>query len=410
MDYITRSAEDIILADAQEYKVIMISGARQVGKSTLVSKLFDEIPLISMDDPFVEGQAKNDPGVFLNLYEPPVVIDEIQRVPELFRHIKLIADKSDEKGRFVLTGSSPFKLMELASESLAGRFSVIELSAMSLREILGSDFNTPFIPTLDYIRDRLSSGVSSANIWKLIHRGGYPVLAVSDQNWERYFANYVNTYIERDVRQLAAVQDYDAFRRFLVACAVRTGTLLNYSAIASEIGRDADTVKKWISVLEMSGLVFLLEPYSASSLKRVVRTPKLYFRDTGLAAYLSRWLSPETLAAGALSGAFFETFVISEIIKSYSNRGLDYRHYVSYYRGRDKGSADNEIDLIIERDGVLYPIEIKMTGNPKSDMTSAFTVLDRIEEKKRGMGAVICMCSQPVSLRDNIMAIPVWCI
>lgn len=224
------------------------------------------------------------------------------------------------------------------------------------------------------------------------------------------------TYLERDVRQLAAVQDLDAFRRFMVACAARTGQMLNYSNIADEVGKDANTIKKWISILEASGIVYILEPYSNSALKRVIKTPKMYFRDTGLAAYLTRWLTPETLANGAMSGAFFET-VVSEILKSYSNKGLDYRYFVSYYRGKDKRKLkrngeetweEAEIDFIIEQNGVLYPIEIKQTSNATAEMTGAFQILDSIPEKKGGTGAVICMCSMPGMLRDNVLQIPYW--
>ena len=230
-------------------------------------------------------------------------------------------------------------------------------------------------------------------------------------DWQIYFASYVKTYLERDVRELSAVQDLDTFRRFMIACAARTGEMLNYSNIAEEIGKDADTVKKWISILEASGIIYILEPYTASVLKRAIRTPKLYFRDTGLAAYLTRWLTPETLANGAMSGAFWETFVISEILKSYSNRGLDYRYFVSYYRGKDrKAGQEEEIDFIIEENGILHPIEIKKNSRVKAEMTSAFQVLDGIPDKKRGMGALICMCPQPGMVRDNILQLPVWYI
>jgi hypothetical protein len=205
----------------------------------------------------------------------------------------------------------------------------------------------------------------------------------------------------------------------MVACAARTGQMLNYSNIADEVGKDSNTIKSWISVLEASGIIYILEPFSNSALKRVIKTPKLYFRDTGLAAYLTRWLSAETLANGAMSGAFFETFVISEIIKSYSNRGLDYRYFVSYYRGKDKKRTkkngevvreEAEIDFIIEQNGVLYPIEIKQNSNATADMTAAFKVLDEIPEKQRGTGAVVCMCPMPGALRENILQIPYWYI
>ena len=229
----------------------------------------------------------------------------------------------------------------------------------------------------------------------------------------------MKTYMERDVRELAAVQDLNAFRQFMIAAAARCGEILSYSSIASEIGKDVGTVKNWMSILEASGIIYLLEPYTSGILKRVVKSPKLYFRDTGLACYLTRWLSAESLAYGAMSGPLFETFVVSEILKSFSNEGMDYRHFVSYYRGRDKKKvkengetleAEAEIDLIIEENGILYPIEIKKNTQAKAIMTSAFSVLDQIPGKKRGTGAVICNCPDVGALRENVLQVPVWYI
>lgn len=419
MEYIKRAIEDVIEHSAQTFKCTLITGARQTGKSTLVKHLFADVKQVSFDDPFVEEQAKTNPEMFMSLNEPPVFFDEIQYVPSLFRYIKQASDNNESKGLFYLSGSQPFKLMELASDSLAGRVAIIELPPLSLREILKSNFSKPFLPTMEYVQERNKDAVKPDNIWKIIHRGGYPEMQDPDMDWAMYFSNYVKTYLERDVRELASVQDLDAFRRFMIACAARTGQMLNYSNIADEVGKDANTIKNWVSILEASGIIYILEPYANSALKRAIKTPKMYFRDTGLAAYLTRWLTPETLALGAMSGEFFETFVISEILKSYSNRGLDYRYFVSYYRGKDKkkikkngevSQEEAEIDFIIEQDGILFPIEIKQSSNVSADMTSAFQILDKIPEKKRGTGAVICMCSMPGALRDNILQIPFWFI
>lgn len=419
MQYITRAIEDVVAHSASTFKCVLITGARQTGKSTLIKHLYPEIKQISFDDPFAEEQAKNNPEMFMSLNTPPIFLDEIQYVPSLFRYIKQSSDNNDSKGLFYLSGSQPFKLMELVSDSLAGRVAIIELPPLSLREIMESRFTEPFLPTMDYIKERNTDAVKPDNIWSIIHRGGYPEMQDPDMDWAMFFSSYVKTYLERDVRELAAVQDLDAFRRFMVACAARTGQMLNYSNIADEVGKDAKTIKNWVSVLEASGIVYILEPYANSALKRAIKTPKLYFRDTGLAAYLTRWLTPETLATGAMSGEFFETFVISEILKSYSNRGLDYRYFVSYYRGKDKKKVkkngdesyeEAEIDFIVEQDGILYPIEIKQSSNVSADMTSAFQVLDKIPEKKRGTGAVVCMCSMPGALRDNVLQIPYWYI
>ena len=411
MKYIRRSIEDVIENSAQSFKAVLVTGARQTGKLTLLQELFPKRKTITFDDQFLEDQARENPDMFLVLNAPPVTMDEVQRVPELFRYIKISCDRSEEKGQFLLSGSQPFRLMELASDSLAGRVSIIELAPLSLREIMGDPSTLPFVPTLEYVKERAKTAKAPANIWEIIHRGGYPQLQDPEMDWQIYFASYVKTYLERDVRELSAVQDLDTFRRFMIACAARTGEMLNYSNIAEEIGKDADTVKKWISILEASGIIYILEPYTASVLKRAIRTPKLYFRDTGLAAYLTRWLTPETLANGAMSGAFWETFVISEILKSYSNRGLDYRYFVSYYRGKDrKAGQEDEIDFIIEENGILHPIEIKKNSRVKAEMTSAFQALDAIPDKKRGMGALICMCPQPGMVRDNILQLPAWYI
>lgn len=409
MDYINRAAEKLAKEAVETYKSILVTGARQTGKSTMLEELFPDRKVVTFDDQFAEDQAKNNPTEFIDLNPPPVTYDEVQYVPSLFRYIKIACDASKDTGLFCLTGSQPFKLMKAASESLAGRVSIIELSTLSLREMQKTDFDQSFVPTMEYVKARQKSAKKPENIWSIIHRGGYPALQNPKMNWERFFSDYIKTYLERDVRALSAVQDLDTFRRFMIACAARTGQMLNYSNIASEISKDADTVKNWISILEASGIIYILKPYCPSVLNRAIKTPKLYFRDTGLACYLTRWLTPETLANGAMAGEIFETYVISEILKSYSNAGIDYHYCVSYYRGKDKkDSSESEIDFIIEKDGLLYPVEIKKTAKPAADMTSAFTILDNIPEKKRGTGAVVCMCSAPGLIRENILAIPVW--
>ncbi len=411
MEYIRRSIEDIILKSEKTFKSILVTGARQTGKSTVLQKLFPEKKYVPVDDPFIEEQAVEQPEMFMMLNPPPVIYDEVQRAPNLFRYIKIKCDESDERGLFCLSGSQPLELMEGVSESLSGRIGIIGLSGLSMREIKGDSFNRPFVPTMDYVQERSQSVKPFDNIWEVIHRGGYPELQNPEVDWSVFYSSYIKTYLERDVRSLSAVQNLDDFRKFMIAVAARTGQMINYANIADEVGKDQSTIKRWLSVLEASGIIYLLEPFSSSVLKRAIKTPKVYFRDTGLAAYLTRWLTPETLANGAMSGAFFETFVISEILKSYSNRGIDYRYCVSYYRGRDKKkTSENEIDLIIEENGTLYPVEIKRSSRVTADQTSAFSVLDGIPDKKRGMGAVICMCPQPGALRENLLRLPVWYI
>ena len=419
MNYISRALEDRLYKYEKTYKSILVTGARQVGKSTLLKKAFPDRRYVSLDDPFLEQQAREAGDMFLTLNAPPVTIDEVQRAKELFRYIKIKCDESEEKGLFFLSGSQPFHLMQNVSESLSGRIGIIELSGLSMRECMRDAFNSHFLPTMEYVIERKKTLKKRENIWEIIHLGGYPELQDADKEWNAFYADYVKTYMERDVRELAAVQDLTAFRQFIIEAAARTGEILNFSAIASEIGKDVKTVKNWISILEASGIVYLLEPYTSNVLKRAIKSPKLYFRDTGLVCYLTRWLTPETLAYGAMSGPVFETFAVSEILKSFSNEGLDYRHFVSYYRGRDKKKTtedgklqelESEIDLIIEENGVLYPIEIKKNTQAKAITTAAFDVLDQIPGKRRGMGAILCNCPQVGALRENILQIPVWYI
>ena len=417
--YINRAIEQKLLESAKNYKAVLVTGSRQVGKSTLLKKLFPDRKYVTLDDPFLEQQAKDNGGMFMTLNPPPVVIDEVQHAPELFRYIKMRCDETDERGLFCLSGSQQFKLMKGVSETLSGRIAIIELNGLSLREIQRDGFSLPFLPTMEYVQARGKTAQAPKNIWEIIHRGSYPELQNPELDWASYYGNYVKTYLERDVRALSAVQDLDSFRNFIVAAAARTGEVLNYSKISSEIGKDAATIKNWISILEASGIVYLLEPYASSALKRAVKTPKLYFRDTGLVCYLTRWLSPETLAYGAMSGHIFETFAVSEILKSFANNGQDYRYFVSYYRGHDKlkqkidgkvVEAEGEIDLIIEADGVLHPVEIKQNGNVSPAATGAFQILDKVPDRQRGMGAVVCTCPQPGMLRENVLELPVWYI
>ena len=325
----------------------------------------------------------------------------------------------NREGLYCLSGSQPFHLMKGVSESLAGRVRILEMSGLSLREIAGDGCAEHFLPTDAFVLGRARAAKSRRSVWEVIHRGSYPELQDRKVVWSEYYSDYVKTYLERDVRALAAVQDLGAFRQFMVAAASRTAQVLNYSNIADEIGKDVGTVRKWISILEASGLVYLLQPYASTELKRAIKAPKLHFRDAGLVAYLTRWLTGEQLSCGAMAGPVFESFVVSEILKSFSNEGLDYRDFVSYYRGRDKRKVrrdgevvleDGEIDLIIEENGVLYPVEVKKTSSPKAIDADCFQVLNVISDKRRGPGAIVCNCPTPTHLRDNLLSVPVGCI
>lgn len=337
----------------------------------------------------------------------PLFIDEVQKENEILEDIKQIVDESEERGLFILSGSQKLELMKGMSESLTGRVSISELSGLSLREIHGVEFNRHFIPTEAYIKKRGENLVAYKNLWEIIHKGSYPELYDVDREWQEYHSSYVATYLERDINELIAA-DSLTFTKFLVAVAARTGELLNYANLAGEIGVSEPTVKKWISILERTGIIYLLQPYSASALKRATKTPKIYFRDTGLACYLTRWLTPDALKCSAVARNMFETFVVSEILKSFTNEGKDYRFNIFYYRGKDKtSSTENEIDLVIEEEGVLYPVEIKMSGNPKASMGAANPVLDKISEKRRGMGVILCLVDKKTYLRENLVALPI---
>ncbi len=419
MRYIKRHIEDVVSRAAENFKALLLTGARQTGKSTLLKHLFDQRRYVTLDDPFLEEQAKTDGAMFLQLNEPPVTIDEAQRATELFRYIKMACDSSDERGLFCLSGSQQFRLMKSVSESLAGRAAIFELSTLSLREIMSDDFCDVFVPTVEYISKRSKSAAMPRYIWKIIHRGSYPELQNEAVDWADFYGSYVKTYIERDVRELTAVHDLNAFRRFMIAAASRTGEILNYSKLANDVGKDIKTIKNWISVLEASGIIFLLEPFRNGALNRVIKSPKLYFRDCGLVCYLTRWLTPETLAYGSFSGHIFETFAVSEILKSYSNAGLDYRFYVSYFHATDKIRVsdgderlyrEGEIDLILEQNGIVYPIEIKQASKGSLSDAAAFRLFAKARGVTIGSGAIVCNCPQPAKFAENLLQIPVWYI
>ena len=388
-------------------KCTLILGARQVGKSTLIKKEFPKYNRANFDDRLTRLQAKEEPKLFFLNNPCPLFIDEVQKEGTVLEEIKQIVDESDARGQFILSGFQKLELMKGVSESLAGRVSLWELSGLSLREIYKVNFNRHFIPTDEYIKERESKLKKYDNIWSIIHTGSYPELYDIERDWQEFYSSYVSTYLERDINELISA-DSLTFTKFLTAVAARTGEMLNYSNIAGEIDVSEPTVKNWISILERTGIVYVLQPYSASTLSRAIKTPKIYFRDTGLACYLTRWLTADALKNSAVAGNMFETFVVSEILKSYSNEGKDYRFNIFYYRGKDKSAAvENEIDLIIEENGILYPVEIKMSGNPKANMGAANHILDKIPDKKRGNGIILCLIDKKTYLRENLIALPI---
>lgn len=407
MSYIERAITSTLKKRVSTSKCLLLSGARQVGKSTLIKHVFSDYNRANFDDRLTRLQVHEDPTLFLMNNPRPLFIDEVQKEDSVLEIIKQEVDDSDKRGQFILSGSQSLALRKGMSESLAGRVSVVELAGLSLREIYGVGFNRHFVPTEKYLAAREKIISQYPDLWNIIHKGSYPELYDVDRDWQDFYSSYVTTYLERDINELIDT-DSLTFTKLLTAVAARTGELLNYANIASDVGVSEPTIKKWISILERTGIVYILQPYSSGALNRAIKTPKLYFRDTGLACYLTRWISADALKNSAVAGNMFETFVVSEILKSYTNEGMDYRFNIFYYRGKDKNpQGENEIDLIIEEDGILYPVEIKLSANPRAEMAAANPILDKIPERKRGTGIILCRVEKKVYLRENVLALPI---
>lgn len=405
--YIKRHIETVFDTVANMYPSVIVTGARQVGKSTLVKACVKDLKYYTFDDVRIRAQAKKDPSLFFKTYEPPLILDEVQYAPELFSEIKIIADNADKNGVFYLTGSQQFHLMKNASESLAGRVGILDLKGLSYREIKGMNYNKPFLPTTGHLREieNESGALDYWDIWRIIQKGSFPEIYEKDydeQQREIYFNSYVRTYLERDVRQLTQVADERAFLSFMTAAAALTGQQLNYETMARSVGKDVNTIKRWLSILVTSGLVFILEPYSDNIMKRMAKTPKIHFMDTGLACFLCGWNTPKQLESGAAAGAMFETYVISEIIKSFANAGIDPRLSLFYYRDDEK----REIDLVIKRNGMLYPVEIKKAGNGHKSDISAFELLKK-SAFPVGEGGLVCMDETKGYLTEKDRIIPI---
>lgn len=406
MQYIPRAISKVLRNRLENSKVVMLKGARQVGKSTLLSHELDGFSTVTFDNREERRMAKEEPGLFFLNNKPPLVIDEVQKQTDVLEEIKLRVDESDEKGQYVLTGSSSIELAKGASESLAGRVSVLDLGCLSMREIFGVKFNEGFIPSQDYFEKREQHLIDYSDVFDVIFQGCYPEMHSSNRDWEDFYSSYVNTYIERDINEQITT-DSVTFSKFMTVVAARTGEMLNYANISREVEVSLPTVKSWISILERCGIVHLLQPFSSSAIKRAVKTPKIYFSDTGLACYLAGWTQKSALERSAVAGNMFETFVVSEIVKSFSNAGMRNKNRLFYYRGKDKSSAkENEIDLVIDINGQLFPIEIKMTCNPTSKMASANTVLNKVGDKEVQTGVILCLCDKLKFLSENVLAVP----
>ena len=397
--YITRTLEKHIAKISSQFKVILVTGARQVGKSTLLKHCDNKRNYVTLDDYKERELAINDPELFLQRHKAPLIIDEIQYAPNILPYIKIAVDNSDKKGQYWLTGSQQFHMMKNITESLAGRVAIIDLKGLSLKELDNIE-QTPFIPSVEFIEKmrKTSKTHDLEDIYKKIHKGSYPEVNANNADWETFYKSYLRTYIERDIKDLNVIKNEIDLLKFLRVIAARTGQMLDYADISKEVGVSAPTIKSWVSILISSNIVYLLQPYFSDLNKRIVKTAKIYFLDTGLCSYLTNWDNPIVLESGAMSGAIFETFVVSEIIKSYNHNIKEPNIY--YYRDKDK----KEIDLIIEKNGKLYPIEIKKSSNPDKTTIKNFSV---ILADKLGYGAVICLAQEDYPITANINAIPV---
>lgn len=407
MQYISRSLEKVVAQVTEEYPVVLVTGPRQVGKTTMLQKLMEgtDRSYVSLDDLNERSLAKTDPEMFLQLHKPPVLIDEVQYAPELFTYIKIHVDKTHKPGDFWLTGSQVFKLMQGVQESLAGRVAVLSMTSLSQAEIDGAAA-APFTVELDVLPARKIGRTpkDTPAIFERIFNGSMPAI-VSGQNTNRqiFYSSYLSTYIERDVRELSDSIDSLKFLRFMTAVAARCSGMLNVAEIALDADISQAQAKAWLQILETLGIIFYLHPYSNNLLKRLVKTPKLYFYDTGLVSYLTKWSSAEVLESGAMNGAILENYVVSEVAKSYLNCGVE--PYMYYYRDKDM----KEIDIVLEHDGILNPIEIKKTANPGTELTRVFAVLDK-GAVPRGNGAIICMKPELSAIDRSNFIVPIWMI
>ena len=407
MEYISRNLEAVVMQVTKEFPAVLVTGPRQVGKTTMLKKLMEDTDrkYVSLDDLNERSLAKNDPELFLQAHKPPILIDEVQYAPELFPYIKIYADSHHEPGAFWLTGSQVFQMMKGVQESLAGRVAVLSMTSLSQAELSGASM-TPFEIDLEALTEREKFRIPAdvQGIFERIYRGSMPaIVSGRNTNSQIFYSSYLLTYIERDVKLLSDAIDSLKFLRFITATAARCSQMLNVAEIAQDADINQKQAKDWLQILETLGIIFYLHPYSNNLLKRLVKTPKLYFYDTGLVCHLTRWSSPEVLENGAMNGAVLENYVVSEIAKTWLNSGKE--PYMYYYRDKDA----KEIDVILEHDGILNPIEIKKTSNPGTELTRVFSLLDKASVP-RGKGAVVCMKPKVGVIDRENYIVPVWTI
>jgi len=411
MNYIKRNLENVVSQVTKEYPVVLVTGPRQVGKTTMLQKLMEgtERGYVTLDDLNERNIAKNVmmPG---NAIKRHVIVEQrlkqmAEDAPELFTYIKMHVDKNHEPGAFWLTGSQVFKLMRGVQESLAGRVAVLSLTSLSQAEICGGEME-PFSIEMEALNERKKKRekADTRAIFERIYKGSMPaIVSGANSNSQIFYSSYLSTYIERDVKELSDAIDSLKFLRFITAVAARCGQMVNVAEIARDADINQTQAKKWLAILETLGIIFYLHPYSNNLLKRLVKTPKIYFYDTGLVCYLTKWSSAETLESGAMNGAILENYVVAEIMKTYLNCGKE--PYLYYYRDKDA----KEIDIVLEHDGVLNPIEIKKTSNPGTELVKVFDLLDK-SSTPRAKGAVICMKPGLSAIDRENYIVPIWMI
>lgn len=416
MKYIKRTIEEKLISMIDNYQVIMITGPRQVGKSTVLNyiskKLDKKINRVTLDDYKLREQAINDPELFLRTHDTPLIIDEFQKAPEILSYIKMIVDNENEKIIFgekekaetlyFLTGSQIFETMKEVSESLAGRVGILDLYGLTEREIENKK-DELFIPKIEDVKKRVRTEYKTTlNLYKKIFKGTYPELYIASKEIEQYYSDYLKTFMEKDIRKFINISDENKFIKYISSLAARTGQEFIATSVASEAGIDDKTATSWLSVLKNTGLIYLLQPYMNNAVGRAIKREKIYFMDTGLACYLAGYVDPITLERSAYSGPIFETYVVTEIIKSFVNHGKDARKHLYFYRD----NSQKEIDLLINYNNVIYPIEIKKSANPNKDAIKNFDIVNKFEPEK-GNGIVLCMTKDIIAIDENNYMVPI---
>lgn len=405
MEYIPRHLERKFTKMSNFFKAVLVTGARQVGKTTMLKHLAQgqKRTYVSLDVKMARELAQTDPVLFFQTYKPPILIDEVQYAPELFPQIKIMCDESEKTGQFWLTGSQQYKMMEVARESLAGRVGIMPMYSLSQTEKAGIVFENELDFSPSCLQERQPMVIKFndvVSVFEHIWRGGMPQVQYADaEQMQEYFESYVNTYLMKDVVDIGEVRDTLSFGKFVTACAALVGEMINYKTIADASDISAPTAKDWLKLLEGLGIIYLLRPYANNALKRLVKAPKLYFCDTGLAAHLSMWLTPQTLMNGAASGHFFENYVMMELLKSYSYSPS--KANMTYFRD----SNAKEIDIFIEENNVIHPLEIKKSANPDRREVKKFDVLSKTTVET-GAGGIVCMCEEVVPIDSLNCFIP----